>query len=422
MIEGTDASGKGVGKRYLKEYLEDKLKCNIVMTHEPTKEDIGHFIRENIKNKTFDSETEALLFAADRRHHCENCIRPEIEKGNVVITERYLYSSLAYQSTQGFNDINWLLEVNAQAMVPDLVIFVYSDIETTMRRINSSLRRSEGITEYFENKELQEKILISYFDIFERFKRRGPKNKFFKPRLIIVNNEGSMIQYQQELKKEIRHFLSRRKVPKCMLKRKSSRYKRFDDLPVNTDFTKEDVLKDFLMNTLEFSFRWMCHPENLPRTFVSRTLVDIVKIFTDYDLVIHKTVKQLHSEIDIQIGYELNSFRRIIRGFRDIQLIETPGVKRRKNYFIGREDISDPDMFEYMIVRYVERLRRYRKDRPRYRKMVISDYLYQLSVFISKYKSPLLYAFIMEYVYKKSDKDPDSYVIDWINTKFTGIN
>ena len=222
-----------------------------MMTHEPTKQSIGRFIRQNILNRTFDSETEALLFAADRKNHCETVIKPALEAGQIVITERYLYSSLAYQSFQEFHDLDWILEINSQAIVPDLVIFVYSDIEESMNRIRSSLRDAEGMSEYFEDVELQKRILASYRKLFWKFGTKGEKNKFFMPELIRIRNDGSMLNYQKKLKRRIIKFFKNRDIEKKMLKKFATRTTKFDLFPVNIDFDDRAVLKKFLEKTLE---------------------------------------------------------------------------------------------------------------------------------------------------------------------------
>jgi len=349
-------------------------------------------------------------------------IGPELKKGNIVISERYLYSSLAYQSTQGFKDIDWLLEVNSQALVPDLVIFVFSDIPETLKRIEYSLRKTEGKREYFEQQELQKKILRSYFDIFRRFKAKGKKHKFFQPELITINNDGSILKYQKKLEKGIRRFLSKSDLSASLLRRNTVRYKKFDNIPVDTNFKDEEVLKKFLRKTLEYSFRWELHPENLPKTFVTRNMVNIVKHLVKYNIVIHKTVKQLHSEIDIQIGYGLDTFRRIMRGFRDTQMIESPGMRRRVNYFIDHKEINDPEKMWKLKDKYLIRLKQYRKTRARTQKMVLSNYFYQLGAFLTKIRSPLLYAFIVDYTDKTKTRDIDEYIENWIRSHFDIFN
>ena len=391
------------------------------MTHEPTKQNIGKFIRANILNRTFCSETEALLFAADRKNHCETVIKPALEGGGIVITERYLYSSLAYQSFQEFNDLDWILSINSQALVPDLVIFVYSDIEDSMKRIRSSLRDAEGRSEYFENLELQKKILSAYRKIFWKFQSKGEKNKFFTPELITIRNDGSMLNYQKKMKRRIKQFFRKRGIEEIMVKKRSIRTMKFAGLSVNIDFGDREVLKKFLERTLEFSMRWKIHPEKMPATLVTGNMVNLFKSLSQYDRVIHKTLNSLHSEMEMSVGYSLETFRRIIRGLKDVGIIHSPdGPRRQRNNFIIHMDLTDPTKVVRAEEIYKKRLRRYIKKRPGTRKMVLTDYFYQLSAFLKEYQSPILYAFINGYINDPSAADKSAYIRSYIEENFNG--
>lgn len=391
------------------------------MTHEPTKQSIGRFIRANIKDRTFDSPTEALLFAADRRNHCETLIKPELEKGNIVITERYLYSSLAYQSFQEFSELDWLLEINSQALVPDLVIFVYSDIEESMNRIRSSLRHAEGTSEYFEDVELQGRILSAYRKLFWKFGSKGSKNIFFTPELIRIKNDGSILNYQKKLKRRIIKFLSRKGMKYRISAGTNMRTERFGALPADHDFNDRESLREFLERTLEYSLRWKMLPEKMPLTLVSNNMVYLIKSLSGYDRVIHKTLKQLHSETEMTVGYSLDSFRKIIGGFKDLGIIETPdGPRMRTNNFISHMDLTDPSKVVKAKELYLRRVGRYRKKRPTSRKMVLTDYFYHLAAFLEEFKSPVLYAFIQDYINDPGSKNTETYVEEYIGRHFNG--
>jgi len=391
------------------------------MTHEPTKLSIGKFIRQNILDRTFDSETEALLFAADRKNHCETVIKPALEEGGIVITERYLYSSLAYQSFQEFNDLDWILDINSQAIVPDLVIFVYSDIEESMNRIRSSLREAEGTSEYFEDLELQKRILAAYRKIFWKFGAKGEKNKFFTPELIRIRNDGSMMNYQRKMKRRIIKFFKNRGIEKQLVKKYAARTEKFDLFPVDVDFDDRDVLKKFLEKTLEYSLRWKLHPEKLPRTLITGNMVNLFKSLSEYEKVIQKTLKKLHYETEMSVGYSLETFRRIIRGLKDVGIILSPdGPRRQRNNYIINMDLTDPSKIVKAEEIYKNRLRRYIKKRPGTRKMVLTDYFYQLSTFLKVYLSPILYAFINGYIDDPSAVNKDEYIEEFISLHFNG--
>ena len=105
-----------------------KKKYEVITTQEPTNKNvIGSLLKRILyNNESVPDEVLALLFAADRAHHTINTIIPGLEEGSIVISDRYVYSSLAYQS-RGMKkrlDINWIRVLNQAAIEPDLVIFL----------------------------------------------------------------------------------------------------------------------------------------------------------------------------------------------------------------------------------------------------------------------------------------------------------
>ncbi len=98
-IEGPDGSGKSTQIENIKKFFEDK-NIDIVFTREPGGTPIGERIREIILDNAFsemDAMTEAMLYAASRAQHVAQVIRPALEAGKVVICDRFVDSSLAYQ-------------------------------------------------------------------------------------------------------------------------------------------------------------------------------------------------------------------------------------------------------------------------------------------------------------------------------------
>ena len=99
----TFEGGEGSGKTTVIKKLVADLKeagINSIVTREPGGSKISEEIRNvilNVENKAMDYMTEALLYAASRRQHLEEVVKPAIDKGNLVICDRYLDSSLAYQ-------------------------------------------------------------------------------------------------------------------------------------------------------------------------------------------------------------------------------------------------------------------------------------------------------------------------------------
>jgi len=134
-IEGLDASGKTTQARLLVEEL-NRRGFEAVYTTEPSRGEIGRFIRKRVLQREgrVPSVIEALLFAVDRIDHVEREIKPALKGGKIVVSDRYLYSSLAYQGAAGL-DLNWIREINQLALTPDLAIYIDVPPETVFERI-----------------------------------------------------------------------------------------------------------------------------------------------------------------------------------------------------------------------------------------------------------------------------------------------
>ncbi|MCD8203573.1 MAG: dTMP kinase [Coprobacillus sp.] len=145
-LEGPEGSGKTTAIKYAVKKLEE-MGYEIVQTREPGGTPISEQIRDIIlsKNNTeMDGRTEALLYAASRRQHLVEKIWPAIKEGKIVICDRYLDSSLAYQGyARGLGEEN-VLNINKFATedtMPDLTILFDIDPEIGMERIKENSTR-----------------------------------------------------------------------------------------------------------------------------------------------------------------------------------------------------------------------------------------------------------------------------------------
>lgn len=98
-FEGGDGAGKSTQSQLLAEWLEESFGVEVVRTREPGGTELGRTLRNLVLHgEHVDARTEALLYATDRAHHVAEVVRPALARGAVVITDRYLDSSLAYQA------------------------------------------------------------------------------------------------------------------------------------------------------------------------------------------------------------------------------------------------------------------------------------------------------------------------------------
>src|SRR5665647_183026 len=134
VIEGLDGSGKTTQAKFLAKKLEKTHK--VLLTAEPSLGKIGTFIREDClyEDKRLPTEAEALLFAADRIEHMYSEVKPALDDGKLVICDRYIYSSLAYQGNAGLS-LDWIKTINARAMQPDFSIFIDVAPEKVIERL-----------------------------------------------------------------------------------------------------------------------------------------------------------------------------------------------------------------------------------------------------------------------------------------------
>lgn len=145
-IEGLDASGKTTHARQLVRNLQ-RRGFSALYTTEPSRGEIGRFIRTHIlqRRRRVPSVVEALLFAVDRVDHMEKEIKPALEKGKIVVSDRYVYSSLAYQGAAGL-DLKWIEEINRSALPPNLAVYIDVPPEVVVKRI----RREKSVMERLE--------------------------------------------------------------------------------------------------------------------------------------------------------------------------------------------------------------------------------------------------------------------------------
>lgn len=156
-IEGPDGAGKTSVLSELYPKLDLVAKRSIIKTREPGGIPISEKIRQIIldpKNEEMDERTEALLYAAARRQHLMQKVLPALEAGDIVLCDRFVDSSLAYQGAGrriGVEAITSINEFAIEGTVPDFTIYLDVDSDTGLRRIQNNRKQqidrldSEGL-------------------------------------------------------------------------------------------------------------------------------------------------------------------------------------------------------------------------------------------------------------------------------------
>ncbi len=162
VFEGLDGAGTTTQNKALKQKLEEFGK-NVYLTHEPTDNPIGKVVRAVLQHK-FETTPEALalLYSADRHDHIYNKdygLIKHIENGEIILADRYFYSSIAYQSVECNSD--FVRGINKYPS-PEYVIFIDTPVENCLDRIEK--RGDEK--ELFDKSEFLSKVRENYLKEF----------------------------------------------------------------------------------------------------------------------------------------------------------------------------------------------------------------------------------------------------------------
>ena len=190
VIEGLDGSGKTTQANMLAKKLAENF--NVFCTAEPSHGKTGTYIRESClyEAKRLPTASEALLFAADRIEHVENEIEPALSEGKLVICDRYIFSSLAYQGSAGLS-LAWIKKINSYALKPDLAVFIDVPPENVLDR----LQRKKSVMETLE---IQRKVR----EVYLKFVENGE--------LVSVDGNASKAEVAAALLSKVSSFLKER--------------------------------------------------------------------------------------------------------------------------------------------------------------------------------------------------------------------
>ena len=168
-LEGGDGSGKTKQASLLGEWLAEQGR-EVVRTREPGGTDVGVEVREIVLHHRGDiaPRAEALLYAADRAHHVATVVRPALERGDIVIQDRYIDSSVAYQGAGRVLDpveVRGISQWATGGLAPDLTILLDLDADAARARLDEARTRYDRLEA--EASEFHDRVRSAYLALAE---------------------------------------------------------------------------------------------------------------------------------------------------------------------------------------------------------------------------------------------------------------
>ncbi|MDN8549215.1 dTMP kinase [Microbacterium sp. NM3R9] len=166
-LEGGDGAGKTTQAAALESWLRQAGRA-VVRTREPGGSDVGVLIRDIVLHHRGDisPRAEALLYAADRAHHVETVVRPALARGEVVIQDRYLDSSVAYQGAGRVLDAHEVRELSlwaAEGALPDLTVLLDLDPRAARERLDAADKPFDRLEA--EKSEFHERVRAAFLQL-----------------------------------------------------------------------------------------------------------------------------------------------------------------------------------------------------------------------------------------------------------------
>ena len=191
-IEGLDGSGKTTHAHRLVRNLQMK-GFDAIYTTEPSRGLLGQFIRGTIldQKKRVPMVVEAVLFAVDRVEHFEKDVKPALVLGKVVVSDRCVYSSLAYQGAAGL-DLEWIEKINRFALPSDLTFYINVPPEDAVKRI----RRKKSVMERLETQRKVEEVYMKFVD---------------DGKLVVIEGDRKKGEVEQNILKVVLDFMANQK-------------------------------------------------------------------------------------------------------------------------------------------------------------------------------------------------------------------
>ncbi len=199
-LEGGDAAGKSTQAAALESWLVEQGR-SVVRTREPGGTDLGVAVRELVLHRKgpVAPRAEALLYAADRAHHVATVVRPALERGDVVVQDRYLDSSTAYQGAGRVLDADEVRRLSlwaVEGLLPDLTVLI--DLDPRVGRQRRSDRTAYDRLEA-EQDDFHDRVRAAFLDL-----AAGEPDRF-----LVVDGELPAGQVQAAIREAVRPLLRR---------------------------------------------------------------------------------------------------------------------------------------------------------------------------------------------------------------------
>lgn len=197
VLEGIDGSGTTTQAARLAASLRDAGQP-VLATREPSDGPIGVVLRQALTRRLvgLSDRVLALLFAADRLDHLASVVEPALAEGKVVVSDRYVLSSLAYQGMR--LPLDWVEALNAAARPADLTLYLEVDPRTAARRRHGR----GGARELFDADEVQRAVARAYGRVMRKHAR--------VQRVVRVDGRGPPDEVAREILTRVRTVLRRR--------------------------------------------------------------------------------------------------------------------------------------------------------------------------------------------------------------------
>jgi dTMP kinase len=188
VFEGIKGSGKKTHIRILADRLQ-KLGIGVVVISFPNFEtDVARLTRRS----DFDPYTLSLLYAADRMLYQER-IKGLIDRGTIVISDRYCYSNFAYQSARGI-ELEWLESIEKNVIKPSMVILIDVPIEASMKRVQQANIEDFTKKEMLDRMERDRDVTESIRNVYLQLARKNQESKW-----LVVDGTQELAKNQQQI-------------------------------------------------------------------------------------------------------------------------------------------------------------------------------------------------------------------------------